>query len=389
MLIDMKDFFLIDPDVVYLNHGSFGAVPKEVFTTYQKFQQELEKNPVRFLYRELSDEIMHVKEVLGHTLNSPADNLLIIPNATYGVNLVLRSLGIQPGEEILTSTHEYGACINALRYFTQSSGIHLIQQHVPLPLESPEIVIDQIWTGVTSQTKVLFISHITSPTALRFPVLQLCERARHKGILTIVDGAHAPGQIPLDLTDIGADFYIGNCHKWMLSPRGAGFLYASSEMIELLEPLIVSWGWNSTGISQENPASLENLQWTGTYDPAAFLSIPAAIEFQASQNWNQFRQNAQTIIKRFLIDFSSEFNTPMSYSPNAEPFIQMASAPLPPIRSSAGFQEELWKNHSIEIPCIEWRNQQFLRISYQAYNSEIDLEKLFYAAKHLLTSFQV
>ena len=237
-MYNLKRHFLLDPTVTFLNHGSFGATPKPVFAAYQDWQRRLERQPVLFLGREIDGLLRQSRQALGEYLDAAADDLVYIPNATHGVNIVARSLALQPGDEILTTDHEYGACDYTWEFVCKKTGATYIHQPIPLPVQSEDEIIEQFWQGVTLRTKVIYLSHITSPTALRLPVEQICQRARQAGIWTLVDGAHAPGQIPLDLKAVGADFYTGNCHKWLLSPKGAAFLYARREAQPLIEPLI-------------------------------------------------------------------------------------------------------------------------------------------------------
>ena len=220
-----RELFLLDPEVIFLNHGSFGACPKPVFAAYQAWQRRLEEQPVLFLGREYADLQYSARQKLGAFLGAEADDLVYIPNATYGVNIVAHSLAIQPGDEILTTDHEYGACDNTWEFICRKTGGNYIHQPISLPIDSVEACIDQLWRGVTGKTKLIYLSQISSPTAQLLPVEAICQRARREGILTFIDGAHAPGQIPVNLQAIGADFYTGNAHKWMLSPKGAAFLY--------------------------------------------------------------------------------------------------------------------------------------------------------------------
>ncbi|MCA9998356.1 MAG: aminotransferase class V-fold PLP-dependent enzyme [Anaerolineales bacterium] len=209
-----RNLFLLDPDVVFLNHGSFGATPRPVFDVYQAWQRQIEYQPVKFIGRELTGYLQTARHTLGNYLHAHGDDLVYIPNATFGVNIVARALLLTAEDEVLTTDHEYGACDRVWRFVSQKKGFHYVRQPIPLPVTSPEEIVEQLWQGVTPRTKVIYLSHITSATALRLPVEAICQRAREAGILTLVDGAHAPGQIPLDLTAMGADFYTGNCHKW-------------------------------------------------------------------------------------------------------------------------------------------------------------------------------
>src|SRR5215211_6975506 len=242
LMSTLKEYFLLDPDVVFLNHGSFGATPKPVFEVYQNWQRRLERQPVLFLGREYDELLLESRQALGKYLNAAAEDLVYIPNATQGANIIARSLNLQPGDEILTTDHEYGACDYTWELVCGKAGANYVRRHIPLPVNSTDELIDQLLAGVTPSTKVIYLSHITSPTALCFPVERICERARELGLLTIVDAAHSPGQMPVDLQQLGADFVFGNCHKWMLAPKGAAFLYVRHEIQHLVEPLIVSWG---------------------------------------------------------------------------------------------------------------------------------------------------
>ena len=209
----LKNQFLLDPDIIFLNHGSFGATPKPVFDTYQSWQRELERQPVEFLDRRFAERMATSRAVLANYLGTQRDNLVYVTNATVGVNVVAHSLNLATGDEVLSTNHEYGACDRTWRFLSQKRGFAYINQPISTLLTSVEDFIAQLWQGVTTRTRVIYLSHITSPTAIIFPVAEVCRRAREEGILTVVDGAHAPGQIHLDLEKIGADFYTGNLHK--------------------------------------------------------------------------------------------------------------------------------------------------------------------------------
>jgi len=237
-------------------------------------------------------------------------------------------------------------------------------------------VAEQFWRGVTSRTKAIFISHISSPTAVRMPVDIICKQARQAGILTVIDGAHAPGQIPLDIKAIDPDFYIGNCHKWMLSPKGAGFLYTRRELQSLVEPLIVSWGWGEDSPFTSGSKYLDYLEYTGTYDPSAYLSVPAAIQFQEEHNWPEVQSGCQQILTEGIQKINDLTGLSSAYTPEAEPFVQMAAARLPHLKDIVKFQAELLGQYRIEVPCLEWNGQQFIRISVQGYNTREELDTL-------------
>ena len=361
--------YLLDPDVVYLNHGSFGAVPRPVFETYQHWQRELEANPVNFLGRRLPQLLADARERLGAFINAAANDLTFVPNVTYALNIVTRSLDLQPGDVVLTTEHEYGAINRAWRFSCEKKGAELINQRISMPVTDPAAVVDQIWSGVDERTRVISLSHITSPSALILPVAEICRRAREAGIISVVDGAHAPGQLDLDMHEIGADFYGGNCHKWLSSARGTGFLYARPECQHLLEPLVVSHGW-----AKDEPGDSQFQDYFtsfGTIDPAAYLSVPAAIDFQQQNDWSQVRQACHRLLQeteRRILEMSG---LPPISPPDM--WAQMRVVLLP---GKVEAYQRLWEENRIIIPVGQHGGIPGVRISVQAYNSPADLETL-------------
>jgi len=236
----LRDEFLLEDSLIFLNHGSFGACPKPVFEVYQYWQRQLEYQPVRFLGRQATDLLAEARSELANYLNAPQDDLVYTPNPTTAINMIVRSLGLKPGDEILTSDHEYGAMDRTWRFICKKTGAKYVQRPISLPVSTQAELVEYFLAGITPQTKVIFLSHITSPTALIFPVEEICKRAREKNIITIIDGAHAPGQISLDLEAINPDIYTGACHKWLCAPKGSAFLYAHPDIQPRLKPLVVS-----------------------------------------------------------------------------------------------------------------------------------------------------
>ncbi len=384
-----RSLFLLDPGVIFLNHGSFGACPKPVFAAYQSWQRRLEEQPVQFLGREFADLQLFARQKLGAFLGAEADDLVYIPNATYGVNIIAHSLDIQPGDEILTTDHEYGACDNAWEFICRKTGGKYIHLQVGLPVASTEAFLEQFWQGVTGQTKLIFLSHITSPTAQLLPVAAICQRARHAGILTFIDGAHAPGQIPLNLPAVGADFYTGNAHKWMLSPKGAAFLYVRRESQPLVEPLVVSWGYNADKRTTTGSRYIDQLQWTGTHDPSAALTVPTAIEFMHEHHWDQVRLDCHALLRQALRSIQELTGLSPVYAAGDQPCTlppQLAIAPIPQSADLVVLKARLYDQFHIEVPLIEWNGRKFIRISVQAYNSQADLDTLLEGLKILLRS---
>ena len=383
-MTSLRDLFLLDPDVIFLNHGSFGATPRPVFNVYQEWQRRLERQPVLFLGREIGDHLADARGVLAGTLGASADDLVFVPNATFGINVIARSLKLGPGDEVLTSDHEYGACDKTWTFICRKTGASYRHQAIPLPAASGDEIIEWFWRGVTALTKVIFLSHITSPTALRLPIEGICKRAREAGILTVIDGAHAPGQIPLDLEGIGADFYVGNLHKWALNPKGAGFLYARREMQRRVEPLVVSWGWTEEWPGSADASFVDLLEWRGTVDPSAALSVSAAIGFQEQHGWPAVIERCHAMVRDAMLEICDLTGLPPLYPADAGLFRQLVSAPLPPVPDLVALQAQLYDEYRIEIPCIEWNGRPLIRLSVQGYNSRSDIDRLLSALAVLL-----
>ncbi len=382
-MFNLKQHFLLDPSVVFLNHGSFGATPKSVFDAYQNWQLRLERQPVLFLGRELDGLLKESRRALGKYLNADSDDLVYIPNATHGVNIIARSLQLKPGDEVIATNHEYGACDYTWDFICGKIGAKYIHQPISLPVYSIEGVTDQFWQGVTSRTKIIYLSHITSPTALRMPVEQICNRAKEAGILTVIDAAHAPGQIPVDLQALGADIVFGNCHKWMLNAKGSAFLYVRRELQRLIDPLIVSWGYHPTPEITTGSRFIDLLQWTGTKDPTAALTVPTAIQFMQERNWDEVQNECHDLLRQGIEQICNLVNMSPLYPLDSDFYGQMGIAPLP-FSDLAVLKSRLYDEHKIEVPLIQWQDKQFVRISVQGYNSQEDIDSLVNALKALL-----
>jgi isopenicillin-N epimerase len=384
----IKNQFLLTPDVIYLNHGSFGATPKPVMEVYQKWQIRLENQPVKFLGREINELQLDARIVLGSYLNAAVDDLVFIPNATAGANLIARSLHLTQDDEVLATNHEYGACDYAWEFACQKNGSRYIRQPIPLPIQREEETCEQFLKGVTQRTKVIYLSHITSPTALRLPVKQICQQAKELNILTVVDAAHSPGQIPVDLLDLGADVVFGDCHKWMLSPKGAGFLYVRPEIQNIIEPLIVSWGYHATAEIATGSQFIDYLQWTGTHDPSAYLSVPAAIQFMQENAWDKIQKKSYELLRSTIERICDLVKMEPLYPLDSDFYIQMGIAPLP--NSDLGLlKRRLYDEYKVEVPLIQWEDHQFIRISVQGYNTQDDLDKLSSALEVLLPEVRI
>ncbi|HEV8338996.1 MAG TPA: aminotransferase class V-fold PLP-dependent enzyme [bacterium] len=370
-----REPFLLRPDVVFLNHGSFGACPRPVFDVYQQWQRELEGQPVEFLGRRFAGMMAEARAALGGYVGADPEDLVYVPNATTGINIVARSLPLAAGDEVLSTDQEYGAAERTWRFVCERRGARFIQVALPAPAGTPEQITDALWAQVTSRTRVVFLSHVTSPTALILPVAQLVGRAREAGIVTVIDGAHAAGQLPLDLDALGADFYAANCHKWMCAPKGSGFLWARREKQSLLAPLVVSWGWPEGFIKEQ--------EWQGTRDPAAFLATPAAIEFLRSPAWSGVRERCHALAAEGRAGLLALGGGPALSPDGAGWYAQMVSVPLP-LADGEEAQRRLREEFAIEIPVVAWRHVQLMRISVQGYNTKGDIEALLAATARLL-----
>ncbi len=379
----LRDLFLLDPHITFLNHGSFGATPQPVFETYQRWQRELERQPVEFLGRRFNDLMREARTHLAAFIHTDPDDIVYVPNATTGLNIVARSLRLNPGDEILTTDHEYGALDRTWRFIARKTGAVYKPQPMPVPVTTPDDFVERFWSGVTPRTRIVFLSHITSPTALIFPVKEICRRARNAGILSIVDGAHTLGQLDLDLPDLGADFYSSNAHKWLCAPKGSAFLYARREMQPLVEPLIVSWGYES-----EKPSAsrfIDEQEWTGTRDIAAFLSVPAAIQFAQEHQWDQVRLQCHMLAQFVREQITALTGLPPLSPDSIEWYAQMVTLPLPPC-DPAQLKVRLYDEFRIEVPIVTWQNRPFIRISIQAYNTLEDVENLVEALRRIFAA---
>lgn len=370
----LRDLFLIDPEIAFLNHGSFGATPRPVFERYQSWQRELERQPVEFLGRRFNSLMAEARGALGNYLNTPADSLVFIPNATMGMNIVARSIALQPGDEVVSTDHEYGAIDRMWRVVCGDAGAVYKPVAIPLPVTTHAEFVERIWSAVTPRTRIISLSHITSRTALRFPVEEICRRARDAGIVSIIDGAHAPGQIPVDLTAIGADFYTANAHKWMCAPKGAAFLHARSGMEGMLKPLVVSWDMGP--VAPTGSRFLDVHQWTGTRDIAAYLSVPAAIEFQHEHDWPAVRARCRNLLVQAREVVGQITGMPQVCPDSQDWFAQMAVLELPPGTDRPATKRDLYDRFKVELPVEEWNGRALMRIAVQGYNTQSDLERL-------------
>jgi isopenicillin-N epimerase len=378
---DFKAEFLLDPDIHFLNHGSFGATPKAVFDVYQQWQRTLENQPVEMLDNRFKERMRVARSVLGDYIGSAPEDVVYFPNPTTAANMVARSLSFNQGDEILGTNHEYGAMDRLWRFVAKKTGAKYIRLPIPLPVTNPADFIEQFWSGVTARTRIIFLSHITSGTALTFPIAPIIQRARERGILTFIDGAHVPGQLPLNMQALDVDFYTGACHKWLCAPKGTAFMYAHKRVQDLLAPLVVSWGYEAEVPGDSQFVDYNELQ--GTKDISAYLSVPAAIQFQQDNDWDAVRAWAHQTVKQARREVLALTGTEAICPEEAGWFQSMAAIQLPELDCKA-LKARFWDDYRIEIPVYRWNDLPFLRISIQAYNEPADVEALLSALRVLI-----
>ena len=376
----LKNQFQLDPTFTYLNHGSFGSCPIPIFEERNKWQLELEKHPVSFIEDKAANLLDWSREALASFIHCNKDDVVYFPNPTTAMNMVVRSLDLKPGDEVLTSSHEYGAVDRTWKFMSRKKGFLYKSVDIPIPFSKDDF-IERIKNNINDNTKVIFLSHITSDTAIIFPVEEICKLAKELGIISIIDGAHAPAHINLNINTLGPDIYTGACHKWMLCPKGVSFLYSSKKLQEQLEPLIVSWGWEES----DQPSDLKFLdhnQYQGTNDISAYLCVPKAIEFLNNNNWTEVSQSCKKNIIESRNLLLATLNTePICPDDNLG---QMAS-----VQIKISDRDNLYnylKSKKIVVPVINWNGLVFVRPSFQCYNTMEDIENLNYHLKKYLDS---
>jgi isopenicillin-N epimerase len=375
--------FLLDPNVTYLNFGSFGACPKPIFDDYQKWQRELEREPVQFISVNGFRNLEKSRETLGAYINCDPSNLVYTPNPTFAINIIARNLDLQEGDEILSTDLEYGAMDRTWNYYCRQRKAKYVRQPVLLPLTTREAFLENFWKGYSSRTKAIFISQITSTTALILPVKEICEKAKSLGLMTIVDGAHVPGHVKLDLSEIKADVYTGACHKWMMTPKGSSFLYVRKELHQQLDPLIISWGYESDAPSGSQ--FLDYHQFNGTRDFTAYLTIPKSIEFMQQYNWTEVGRECRKLVQQNAARFSELLHA-APLCPVTDEFLgQMLSLQIY-TDAPEKLQQTLFSDFHIEIPVMKHGNRVTIRFSINAFNSQQDLDRLYDALGEIISA---
>jgi len=384
----------LDPKVTFLNHGSFGACPIPVLQHQSALRARMERQPVQFFVRDLEGLLDEARAALGRFISAPAEDLAWVPNATTAVNSVLRSLELRPGDELLTTDHEYNACRNVLDFVAGRAGAKVVVATIPFPIASPGQVMEAVMGRVTSRTRFALIDHVTSQTALVLPIAELVQRLLEQDIETLVDGAHAPGMLDLNVEAIGAGWYTGNCHKWICAPKGAAFLYSRPDLQGTTRPAVISHGANST--RSDRSRYLVEFDWTGTDDPTPMLCVPEAIRFMGEilpGGWLALRSNNHQLALRGRDVLCRTLGI---HPPCPDEMIgSIASVPLPDgsgeISNSPLYadplQDELLARFQIEVPVIPWPAppKRLIRVSGQVYNRDGDYEALARALRTLVT----
>jgi isopenicillin-N epimerase len=389
-----RKHWTLEPGLAFLNHGSFGACPRAVLDAQTAWRERMEREPVRFFVRDLERLLDGARAALAVFLRADARDLSFVPNATAGVNAVLRSFPFEPEDEVLVTSHAYNACRNACEFAAQRAGARVVVAPVPFPIRSSDEVVATVLARVGPRTRLALVDHVTSPTGLVWPIARLVASLAERGVETIVDGAHAPGMLDVDLDGLGAAFYAGNCHKWLCSPKGAGFLHVRRDRQDLVRPHVISHGANSPRTDRSR--FLIEFDWTGTADPTAYLTVPAAIDFLGSLlpgGWPELRatNRALALAGRARLCAALGVTAPapdeMIGSLATVPFLELEpGAPVPPY-AALGFdplQVRLSDEHRIQVPCFYWLapegspgpSLRMVRLSAQLYNTVSEYERL-------------
>ena len=377
---NLKTLFQLDPDITFLNHGSYGACPSPVFEDYQKWQVMIEQHPVKFMQDDIYQYLDESRSSLGSYINCDKNDLIYVPNPTHAVANIIKNVNLDIGDEVLSTDLEYGSCDRMWFYEAQQKGFIYNRSKVSLPIIDKESFCNDFWKNATEKTKYIFISQITSSTGMILPIPEIVLEAKSRGIKTIIDGAHVPAHIDLDINNLDPDYYVGACHKWLCCPKGVSFLYVKKDQQENIQPQIMSWGWGEEYEEFKDSTQLKSssrfiniFQWQGTRDMSAFLTVPKAIEFQEKYDWDSVRNRC----KKMIIDARNQIST-VTNLPKICPddwLGQMASF-LFPADDVAELKNSLYNDYQIEIPAMSYNGYSALRISIQGYNSEDEVDYL-------------
>ncbi len=387
MALGQKDWFTLDSKSIYLTHGNFGGCLKVAFENRLFWHQKLESNPHKFLIYDLFPELQKSRISLSKYLNCNHDDVIYFDNPSSALNTVIKSLNLKCKDEVLSTNHEYGALDKTWQYYSEKKGFKYKKVNVDIPFDDSKLLTQNFLNCINKNTKVIFLSHITSSTALIFPVKEICKIAKKNNILTIIDGAHTPGHISLSIKDIDPDIYVGACHKWMCSPKGVSFLYVNENYQNNIDPLVISWGWRDESFSKESQF-INWHQWQGTNDLSSYLTIPVILDFFKQHNWNQVSTSCHNLIletKNHFLNLNSiceptsnnldHLGQMLSFKVNQDSkLIQILKSDHTKIPE---VQSIIFNQSNIYMPIIIFNNEIFMRVSIQAYNSKKDIESMF------------
>lgn len=387
--------WVLDEKVTYLNHGSFGPAPKVVQEAMSAWSVQLQRNPMDFFLRRMEDELENALHTLGKFVGASREGLIFCDNATTAMNVVAASITLNPGDEVLVNNHEYGAVVRLWKRTAQRTGAHVVTAELPTPGSADSEIVDAIFARVTNRTRLIVVSHVTSPTALILPVEKICRTARDRGIPVCVDGPHAVAMLPVNIKHIDCDFYTASCHKWLCGPIGTGFLYVHPTQRKHIQPSIVSWGGSVGG---RQPSWKDEFNWIGTRNPAAFLAVKSAVEFmqqpgrlQSGKNaCDELREHSKSLLQMAEEQITGVTNLPALIPTQSPACGTMACFHLPltgtvcPPGKRDVLQDLLWEKYQIEVPIVHWNNFRFVRISAHLYNTAEHIHKLATALKSLL-----
>ena len=384
----LKSKFLLDPEITFLNHGSYGSCPKPVFEVYQKYQTDLESHPIKFMQEDVYKLLEISRESLSHYVNCDKDDLIFVTNPTQAVGTVIHNILINSNDEVLSTNLEYGSCDRMWTYDADQKGYKYIQAEINLPIEDKETFLNQFWSYASAQTKYVFISQITSTTGMILPIPEIVAEAKKRGIKTIIDGAHVPAHIPLDIKELDPDYYTGALHKWLCCPKGSSFLYVKKEKQDGIQPMLKSWGWGEeyekfkSSVQLHSPSRFINVfQWQGTRDMSTFFTVPEAIQFQEEHDWDSVRLRSINMV----IEARNRINE-ITKLPKICPddwLGQMATI-LFPIDDTVAFKKTLYNDYQIEMPVMRHIEHTAFRISIQGYNTQADIDHLINALEELI-----
>jgi len=368
---DIRHRFMLDPELAFLNNGSFGAVPKEVMAAQDRIRREAEWEPVGFMRRTYDRGLRQALEPVAQFIGADAENGVFVENATAGINAVLRSWAFTTGDAILTTTHTYGAVLQALRYVCQRTGATLIEVEVPFPIDGPEAVVAAVEAAWTDEVRMGVFDHISSATGLVYPIASLVALCKERGVLSLVDGAHVPGHLSLDIRELGADFYVGNLHKWLFAPKGCGVLWVAPQHRSQVHPVVISHGYG-TGLHAE-------FDWVGTRDFSAWLSARAGVAFMEALGAERVRSHNRQMRREGAALIREAWGTE---APAPEGMLgALATLDLPcripgDAESALAVENALYERHRIVVPVFPFGDRSWIRISAQVFNTLGDYERL-------------